>query len=503
MRFALPSAPRRASLVLLAALALPTCRDKAPERPRATQPPPAEPPASAPVSLPPPSPPEAPSPSAVVGQWQRIPRDGPSRASALASPSDAGAPAAPSRALGVASLWDGTTLWFDEVFDDPTHGRVRVQPLDAMGRPRGDARLLLRVSSPVEGFDVDAAANTVWITFARRRVRARSWFAMAVRSNARAMSPIVSLGPEMPMVGDAPGSPGAIARVIARDDGGACVARLDPATQEPAPEGEGYEAHNCQLGMDWRVDCVGPGHALEADRDATVNCLNMDFEMERHPTHEERGDLVALGTWGGTVVVAGLRYDANIESFSEGMMLFEIPLGPDAASERFADLSAWMAGLRPTTMAVVNDTWIEAHLAGLREAPQRPEQRNFVSARLSRGGARNDAGALAEQRSAWIDGVALRCAGPRLRVVPHALQGTAQELVVGAAGTRLRLVDWVRAAMLPDSLRADDLRSAAWTGQRLVVVRGAQTERYACADDGALVRDATPAEVDAGARPSP
>lgn len=322
----------------------------------------------------------------------------------------------------------------------------------------------------------------------------RSWFALALRPDARRMSPILSLGPESPLIPADASFPGALARVIARDDGGACVARLDPQTQEPALSDEG-DSHACQLGMSWRLDCVGPGHEREPARATTEECENLDFQGERGPARAERGDLVALGAWGADVGLQAMRLDMHTEGFVEGLQVIDQTRGPAAPpGPRFVGASEECA--RPTTVAVVHDTWIEAHLLGLREAPARC---NFSRTPIDApAGAGDDGGALPGQSDAWIDGVELRCAGPTLRIVPHAQSGTAMELPVGVAGTHLRLVDWVRAAMAPTALARDDFRAAAWTGQRLLVLRGERLERWACEGAGTLTRVETPSDADAG-----
>jgi hypothetical protein len=436
-------------------------------------------------------PPPSFSPAPPVGRWQPTTPDGPSPTVAADA---AAAVTGRARILGVVSLWDGATLLLDEVFDDATHGRVRAQPLDALGSPRGEARLLLRVSSPVEGVDADARADSVWITFARRRGRMRSWFALALRPDARRMSPILSLGPESPLIPDDASFPGALARVIARNDGGACVARLDPQTQEPALPDEG-DSHTCQLGMSWRLDCVSPRHERERTRATTVACISLEFQAERGPARAERGDLVALGAWGADVALQAMRLDMHTEGFVEGLDVIDQTRGPAAPpGPRFVGGSEACA--RPTTVAVVNEHWIEAHLLGLREAPAHC---NFSRTPINPpAGASDDGGALPGQGDAWVDGVELRCAGPTLRIVPHARSGTARELPVGVAGTHLRLVDWVRAAMAPTALARDDFRAAAWTGQRLLVLRGERLERWACEGAGTLTPVEAPSDADAG-----
>ncbi len=52
--------------------------------------------------------------------------------------------------------------------------------------------------------------------------------------------------------------------------------------------------------------------------------------------------------------------------------------------------------------------------------------------------------------------------------------------------------------MAPTALTRDDFRAAAWTGQRLLVLRGERLERWACEGAGTLTPVETPPDADAG-----
>lgn len=501
--------PRASHFALVAALTLCTCRPApaaAPSSARVETPlggttsgptaaPVAEPTASALAAEP------APSAPAPLLRWSALSRE------PLIAPATADAGVGPAvRALAVVASDDGSALAFDEVFSDPTHGWLRAQPLDALGHARGEARVVMRISSALEGFEADARGDLAWVTFARRRGRSRSWFALAVKLDARTTSQVFTVGAEPAYPGVPP-----TARIVARRPGeGACVLYLN--AESYIPERDVSEAVNrdCRVGMGWYLSCVGTSEAVPP----TARLQDCGEALGAEWINRAGISTAAVGVSGASVFYAARRYDRH----EDNTFLTGIEWGTTAPPFT-PPLDGIATPEPPTTVAVAGDRWLEASLLHLvhlgpvfmqdNAAHPSPTDSQVPGPELNptlliARDTRDEAGNVTmrtRERAAHITGVRLRCRARFLDVQVVTSDPDAPLLSVGSPDVRLRLADWVQASGLVAASQQYAVTSSAWTGQRLLTVIDGARVTHRCEPDGALAAETEPSAPGPSAAP--